>query len=190
MVQVEAGLDLLLLPGGAGDGPVNVADGDGEPVHVGFPDEPGGLVWVREPPARGKKLIVGGERAGLVAQHGAELRFDRDARGMGYLGDPPAALDIPIERQAGAVDHDRAVAGVDRPADHVFVINLLIVLVDDRDMIQVKPGEHRVLDPRVFVADGLQAPGFEFHPLEPRDRDEPEAFGIRRARTISSIIGR
>ena len=190
MVDVEAGLDLLLLPGGGGDGPVDVADGDGEPVHAGFPDEPRGLVRVREAPARGEKLLVGGQRAGLVAQHGAELAFDRDARGMGQLDDLPGAGDVPLQRQARAVDHHRVIAGGDRAVDDVLEVDALVVLVDDRDVVEVQPGERGSLTRSYSSRTASRLPASNFTHSRRATMMRPKLSVSRRARTTGSIIGR
>ena len=98
----------------------------------------------------GKLHLVGKHNRLLDKCHICLLWVPDDLLGAG---------DVPVERKPGTVDHDGTEAGADRSVDYLLKIDFLIVLVDHRDVAYMKPGESRVLDPLMFIADGLSWAG-------------------------------
>jgi len=112
-----------------------------------------------------------------VAEHRAELGFTGDPGGVGEVRDLAGHLDILVEGEPRAVDHDRAVAQGQRLRDNGPVVDALVVFVDHGHMIEVEAH----LGPRPLVElglDGSEPLPFELVPFEARGLDQPEAGAV------------
>ena len=85
---------------------MGVADGHREPVDLRGADEGRGLIGI------GPSRVADGD-AFLVAGHVAEFRFERDAVPGGEAAGFADELDMIVEGEGGAVDHQGIEAGVD-----------------------------------------------------------------------------
>ena len=100
------GGEAVALEAAGGRAAVDVADGDGEPVDAGDLDEFGGLGRV------GPSGFADGD-AGFIAGDVAELGFERDAVPSGEAAGFADELNVIIEGECRAVDHEGIEAGVD-----------------------------------------------------------------------------
>ena len=86
-------------------GPVLGAVGDGQGVHPGLLDKFHGIQGVGVGGGGGEDVVL------LAAQH-PQLALHADAPGVGVLHHLPGQLDVLLQGQGGAVDHDGGIAAV------------------------------------------------------------------------------
>ena len=103
---------------------MDVADADGESVDAGFGNESRGLIRI----GRGSRHGTGG--AVLVAGDVAEFGFDPGSVRVGGDDGLLGEFDVVGERELGAVDHHRAVAGIEAVSDLVEVARVVEVHTD------------------------------------------------------------
>ena len=179
VLDVQLGGGLFLVQQVVGDRAVHAAHGDAQPVALGLAHELHGLVHLGKAHLLGKDLLVGDRLlAGLVAHHRAQLGLHRDAGGVGKLRNRAGRVDVALQIQAGCVHHHGAVARVDGALDDRQVVDLLVVLVDHRHVVQVQQGValHGVLG--ILIRDVLQAARLELLPLQARHLNHGHAVLI------------
>ena len=179
VLEVQARLSLGPVAQGSRNGSVDVADGNGEPVATGLPDEPHRLIHLREALPRGKELLVGRKAAHAEAEDGSQLRLAGNGGGVSDRCNLFRGGNVLLQGEVGSVDHDRVEPERDCFLDERPVLDLVAFLVHHRDVVQVRPHVARVRAPAVLLHEALGTFDLEGEPLDAGHLDEGKGILIR-----------
>ena len=91
VIEIQARFDLFHVLERAGNRAVNAAHRHRQPVAAAFLHEARASSTLREAPARREQFVIRRQRAGLVAEHRAQLGFARHPGRVGEIGHLPRA---------------------------------------------------------------------------------------------------